>query len=171
MKKILVIVLALCFFTASAQALTVSEFVERYNADVGKGFYTVYAREDWIEGDFWFVSGHDDRHMVILKIDSTSADHYTECRVVSVFVKHKPRVSVSTFMNNMSAALAAAFPDVPEDIRLAELMRCLRVRDQVLGYGFGDDAATPYHSEYFGEMVYQEETSYHTFLFNLPEDQ
>ena len=107
--------------------------------------------------------------MVILQFDATSADQLPDCRVVSVFVKHKPRVSVSTFMNNMSAALAAAFPDIPEEIRLSELMRCLRVRDQTLGYGFGDDAPTPYHSEYFGEMVYQEETSFHTFLFNIPE--
>lgn len=170
MKKILVLALVLCCLTASAQALTVSEFVDRYNTDIGKGFYTVYAREDWIEGDFWFVSGHDNRHMVILEFDPNSANQAADCSVLSVFVKHKPRVSVSTFINNMAAALGAAYPDVPEETRLSELVRCIRVRDQVLGYGFGDDAPAPYHSEFFGEMVYQEETDYHTFLFSLPED-
>ena len=170
MKKVLALVLLLCCLVGSAQALTVSEFVERYNADIGKGFYTVYAREDWIEKEFWFVSGHDERHMVILRFDPNSADQLPACRVVSVFVKHKPRVSVSTFINNMAAALGAAYPDIPEETRLTELVRCLRVRDQVLGYGFGDDAPAPYHSEIFGEMVYQEETDYQTFLFSLPEE-
>ena len=171
MKRILAVALLLCLLTTSAQALTVSEFVSGYNAAIGKGFYTAYIHDDLVQDDFLFTTGHDDRHMVILKLDRESADRVEDCRVIYVTVKHKPRVSVSTFMNNMSAALAAAYPDVPEDVRLSELVRCLCVRDGVLGYGFGDDAPTPYQSTYFGEMVYQEKTDYHTFLFRLPEEE
>lgn len=164
MKKILALALILCLFISSASALTVSEFCEAYNADIGEGFYRLHTREEYIQNDYWFVSGADERHTIAVQFDTSAADP-AQAEVICIIVRQKPRVSVSTFINNMAAALAAAYPDVSEDIRLAELVRCLRVRDNVFDLFYTDHQAVPYHSEYFGEMVYQEDGSYNTFLF------
>ena len=168
MRKVFALSLVLCILPLCAHALTVNEFMERYNPQIGKGFYNAYADEDLISGNHWFITGQDSRHMVVLEIDPESAERPTDCAVVNIFVRHKPRVSVSTFINNMSAVLAAVWPDVPEEVRLTELVNCLRVRDKVLGYSQSDDTAVPYHSEYFGEMVYQETSEYDTLLINVP---
>lgn len=171
MKKLFALVLCLCCLSGSASAVTVREFVDRYNAEVGEGFYTLRADENYISGEWWIVSGVDDRHIVGLQFQDTDSRDLADALVTSVAIKKKARVSVSTFINNAASAMAAAFPDVPEETRLAELLRCIRVRDKVLGYGPTDNAASPYNSEIFGQMVYQEENNYDTILFNLPEAQ
>lgn len=171
MKKFLSLFLILALFCPiCAQAVTVTEFVERYNADIGEGEYKVYLNEMLISGEWWFVSGTDSRQTVGVMFDTSAADP-AQAEVLSVTVRQTRRVSVSTFINNASAALAAVFPDVPEDIRLSELVRCLRVRDKVLGLYYTERQAVPYHSEYFGEMVYQEDQSYNTILFSPAVDQ
>lgn len=79
-------------------------------------------------------------------------------------------ISFILLLSNASA-MAAVFPDVPEEIRLAEIIRCMRVGDRDLSLYVTDTQAVPYHSEYFGEMVYQEETNQFTFLFSVPKEQ
>ena len=171
MKKLFSLILILVLLCpVCASAVTVSEFVERYDADIGKGDYKVYANELFISGSWWFVSGSDDRHTVGIEFDTSAADP-TQADVLCVTVRAKRRVSTSTFLNNASAALAAVFPDVSEDIRLSELVRCLRVRDKVLNLFYNEYQAVPYHSEYFGEMVYQEDLSYITLLFRPSVDE
>ncbi len=171
MKKLFSMILILALICpVCASAVTVSEFVERYNADIGEGEYNVYVNEMFISGEWWFVSGADSRHTVGVMFDTSAADP-AQAEILSVTVRQTRRVSVSTFINNASAALAAVFPDVPEDIRLSELVRCLRVRDKVLGLYYTERQAVPYHSEYFGEMVYQEDQSYNTILFSPASDQ
>lgn len=170
MKKILSLVLILCCLVGSAYALTVSEFVDRYNDAIGKGFYTVRANELYIEGDYWFVSGSDNRQMVILFIDKDSSDNALNYTVKSVLVRHKPRVSVGVFINNISSALAASFPDVPEDERLAEAMRCLATLDRDFADYSSSGTAYPWNTEHMGQFVYQEETEYQTFLFSMTDE-
>lgn len=165
MKKIIALLLVLLMIPITSQAVTVTEFVEAYNADIGKGWYDVHVNEMLISGDWWFVSGTDSRHTVALQYD-TSAEDPAQAEVLCVTVRQTRRVSVSTFINNAASAMAALYPDVPEDIRLSELIRCLRVRDKVLNLDFSEHQAVPYHSEYFGEMVYQEDASYNTLLFS-----
>ena len=171
MKRIVIFVISLILLLSNASALTVSEFVERYNKELGEGYYTVYSRMDYVQDGFLFATGTDDRHMVILQIDFDTADSLDNAKVEKVFIRMKARVKPSTFMNNISSAMAAVFPDVPEEIRLAEIIRCMRVGDRDLGLYVTDTQAVPYHSEYFGEMVYQEETNQFTFLFSVPKEQ
>ena len=67
----------------------------------------------------------------------------------------------------ISAALAAAYPDIPEDERLAEAMRAVRYGDYVLGFSYVWTSPAPYKSAHMGEFVYQEETDYQTLLINV----
>lgn len=167
MKKVCILTLVLCILTSTASALTVSEFCERYNDAIGEGFYTVRMDESCIQNDYWFVSGTDTRQMVILTIDKTSSDTPSDYMVKSVLVRHKPRVSVGVFMNNIAASLAAAFPDVPEDERLADTMRCLGLLDSYFADYYSSGTAYPLNTEHMGQLVYQETTDYDTFLFSL----
>ena len=80
-------------------------------------------------------------------------------------------VSVGVFINNICAALAAAFPDTPEEERLAEAMRCIRNGDQRFGTGYFQDDPVPFNTANMGQFVYQEEITYHTFLFSIPDAQ
>ena len=169
MKKLLSLFLALLLLPVSAHALTIGQFAERFNADVDKGFHAALWKE-YIMDDVWFLSGSDQRNIVAVVFDPSSAEKPEDCIVKSIALKHKPRVSVAVFINNIGAALAAAYPDIPEDERLAEAMRCLRIGDQVFGLGYFQDDPIPYNTAHMGQFVYQEALDYHTFLFSIPAD-
>ena len=168
MKRIVALLLAAICLCGSAGAITVSEFAERYNADIGKGFHATLW-EEYIVDSAWFLSDSDQRNLVIVTFDPASAEDPKDCTVTAVALRHKPRVSVAVFLNNVCAALAAAFPDVSEEERLAEAMRCFRCGDQVHGLGYFQDDPVPYDTAHMGQFVYQEETDWHTFLFSMPE--
>lgn len=168
MKKTVAMFLILLLLTGCASAVTVSEFVERYNQDIGDGFRAVLW-DEYISKDVWFLSASDQRNVVAVMFDPDSADDPRDCTVTAVCLKHKPRVSVGVFINNIAAALAATFPEIPEEERLAEALRCLRTGDKVFGTGYFQDDPIPYNTEHMGQFVYQEEDSYHTFLYSLSE--
>ena len=168
MKKVFAFALVLVILAGlvvSAQALTVAEFVERFNVENGDG-WPVALEPIGLLDDFWWVST-DQRGPIAVQFDPASADDPKDCTVLRIFVRHKPRVSVAVFMNNISAALAAAYPDIPEDERLAEAMRAVRYGDFVLGFSYVWTAPAPYRSAHMGEFVYQEETDYQTLLINV----
>lgn len=166
MKRLFALTLALVLIclAGSASAVTVSEFVERYNAAIGDGF-RVYLMDIGLDDDFWWV-GTDERGPVAVQFDKESAADPKDCTVIRVFIRHKPRVSVGVFINNISAALAAVYPEIPEDERLAEAMRAIRSGDYVLGNGYIWTSPAPYNSDHMGQFVYQEETDYQTLLIN-----
>lgn len=165
MKRFLALVLILCCLAGSASALTVSEFVERFNVAVGDGWH-VYLQEIGLTNDFWWVNT-DNRGPIAVQFDPASAEDPKDCTVLRIFVRHKPRVSVGVFINNICAALAAAYPEIPEDVRMAEAMRAIRAGDYTLGFGYVWTAPAPYNSEKMGQFVYQEETDYQTLLIKV----
>lgn len=167
MKKALSLLMLSLFLMNSAYALTASEFVERFNQDIVEGF-RVFMREEYLEDNVWFLTGMDSRNIVAIMLDLESAETPEDCAITAVALKHKPRVSVGVFINNIAAALAATFPEIPEEERLAEAMRCLRTGDKVFGTGYFQDDPIPYNTARMGQFVYQEEDSFHTFLYSLP---
>lgn len=166
MKKasVLLIVLAL-LISGSASALTVSEFTARYNAEIGEGFH-LPLWEQYIQNNTWFLSGADMRDMVIVVFDPSSAEKPADCTITSVALKHKPRVSISVFLNNISAAVAAFYPDIPESERLADIMHCITHGDHLLGYGYSPDGPIAWNPAHMVQFVYQEKSDYYTFLFS-----
>lgn len=165
MKRVFALVLILCCLVSTASAVTVSEFVQRFNDENGDG-WPVYLEPIGLSDDFWWVST-DQRGPIAVQFDPASAEKPEDCTVLRIFVRHKPRVSVAVFINNISAALAAAYPEIPEDERLAEAMRAVRYGDYVLGFSYVWTAPAPYKSAHMGEFVYQEETDYQTLLINV----
>ena len=167
MKKVISIILLFLLLTGSASAITVSEFVERYNQRVGKGFYTAYMNQDNIIDNTWFITGPDTRQMVALKLVPDFSNDPTQAIIETIFIRQTRRVSISTFINNTVSALSAAFPDISEETIMVEIVKCLRTRDNLFGYEYTEEAAIPYHSPVFGEMVYQESSSNNTILVNV----
>lgn len=162
MKKVFCVALVVCLLFTSAHALTVEEFVHRFNEAVGEGF-PLWLTNSVNASNVWFLTT-DERAPVAVQFDPLSAPEPKNCRILFVFVRIKPRISVGVFMNNISAAMAAVHPEIPEDERLSEAMRALMAGDNVLGYGHVWDAPAPYNSEHMGQLVYEETSTWRTFL-------
>ena len=169
MKKILSVILFLSLVISSASALTLSDFVERYNEQKGKGS-PIYIRDQFVFDDTIFLTGYEERDRVIAIFVPGSSESLKDCTIKSIALKHKPRCQPSVFLTNIAAAVAAAYPDIPEDERLAEIFRSLRQSEYFFGYSYWPEAPVPYNTEHMGQFVYQEEVSYLTFLFSVPED-
>ena len=169
MKKIIAALLISVMISGSASALTVSDFVERYNKAVGKGSI-ISSREQFISDNVWMLSGFEERDMVIAVFNPKSAENPKDCNITSIALKHKPRCKPSVYLTNIAAAVEAVFPDIPETERLSDILRTMRQSEYYFGYSYWPKAPVPYNTEHMVQFVYQEETDYYTFLFSIPED-
>lgn len=170
MKKILSILVASLFLFSTASAMTLSQFVERYNEYKGKGS-PVSIHEQFVSENTIFLSRYEERDMVIAIFNPESSDQLENRTIKSIALKHKPRCAPSVFLTNIAAAVAAVYPDIPEEERMAEIFRTLRQSEFFFGNSYWMESPVPYNTEHMGQFVYYEEINYYTFLFTFPEDQ
>lgn len=166
MKKLLALTLALAVILAAvpASALTVREFVQLYNEAVGKGFHlypeTVYMKKSANE---WFLEP-DERCPVVVVYEPVDGADPLDYPVMGAYIRHKPRVSLAVFLNNVSAMVAAVYPDVPEDERMAWIMRAMIEGDRVESFGYFWEHPVITITDNLGMFVYEEATDYQTFF-------
>lgn len=166
MKKLLSVILAITLIlsAAPASALTVREFVRLYNVAVGEGFHlypqTVYMKPAEKE---WFLEP-DQRGPVVVMYEPVDGADPLDYLVRGAYIRHKPRVSVGVFLNNVAAAAAALCPEIPEAERLAAIMCAMIKGDNESGYGYFWDHPVITLSESMGMIVYEETTEYQTFF-------
>jgi len=170
MKKALSVLLILLLLSGSASAMTVAQFVERYNDNKGEGS-PVIADEFYLINDVAVLTKSELRDVVCVTIIPGSAEKLEDCTITSAALKHKPRCNTSVFLTNIAAAVSAVYPEIPEQERFAEIVRTLRQSEYYFGNSYWPEAPIPYTTEHMGQFVYFEETDYYTFLFSFSQDQ
>lgn len=171
MKKAVSLILAalVIFLAVPASALTVPEFVERYNAAAGRGL-TLEANDALISGNnIWFLNMDEDC-LVAVMYNPLSALEAREYSITDVYVMCSPSSSVGAYVNAVGAALAAVYPDVPEETRLYSAMMAMRAGESVWGMRQRWTQPVVFKSEAMGDLVYQEKADRYTFLFGVPEE-
>ena len=166
MKRILIIACVFALLApVCASAVTVNEFVENYNAQIGKGMpvSTIWNSPD-PENNVWVLMSPYEGTFVIVIFDPESAENPEDCQVKSVCVRHKPRCSMAEFQAAAQTALAVMYPDVGEETRNAAISQCMA--KSIFMFGEAPKQAMPYNTDIFGQMIYQETLEYDTFLFN-----
>lgn len=154
----------LCCLLASADALTVREFVDRYNENCGESYKLT---PDWFppedEDTIWFLSNYSTSgDTIAVYIDRASADDPMDYLIETIFVRHKPRTSVGRFMAMSDLSMQAAFPDMDPEQR-ARIILDSMMHSEIL---FGETPENPIANnvEAIGQFVYQETVEYDTFM-------
>lgn len=169
MKRIIsfaVVLLMLSPFCANA--LTVKEFVEAYNAQIGEGMTvsTLWNQPD-PDNHVWFLMSLYEGTFVAIMYTPNGADQPEDCQVEAVFVRHKPRCSMAEFQAAAQTALAVIYPSISAEIRNAAICQCMA--NSIFVFGEAPKNPMPYNTAEFGQMVYQETLEYDTFMFNAPD--
>ena len=166
MRKVITFVLtfSLCCLLASADALTVREFVDRYNENCGESYKLT---PDWFppedEDSIWFLSNYSTSgDTIAVYIDRAGAENPMDYLVETIFVRHKPRTSVGRFMAMADLFMQAAFPEMPPEQR-AKIILDSMTHSEIL---FGEAPENPIANNVnqIGQFVYQETIEYDTLL-------
>ena len=166
MRKVITFALALflCCLLVPASALTVQEFVDRYNANCGESYKLT---PDWFpleDGDnIWFLSAYSySGNTVAVYVNRTEADDPMEYTIETIFVRHKPRTSVGRFMAMADLSMQAAFPDMPPEQRAKIILDSMKHSEILFGEAPEDPIAN--NVDAIGQFVYQETIEYDTFM-------
>ena len=151
------------------QALTVKAFVERYNAATGRGFALEANDYFIVKNNTWFLNTDQDC-LVAVTYDPMSAIMSQDYEIKSVFVARTPSSSVGAYVNAICAAVAAVYPDVPEETRLYSIMMTLRAGESIWGMRQRWTQPVAFNTEAMGQFVYQENSDRFIFLFNVSEE-
>ena len=160
MKKCMVVLAVLLLYAvqsiAPALALTVEEFVQRYNENCGESFHL---RMDWFSPDeernIWFLlASTRDGDSVSVQYDPQSAENPEQCLIKKIFVMHKPRTSVGRFVARADLALKAAYPDMDPEARARIIIGAMEHAEILFGESPAD--AIAYNVDEIGQFVYQE---------------
>ena len=171
MKKLFAVILALAVILAAvpASALTVTEFVERYNAATGHGF-NLEMNDYFIMDNNTWVLDTDQDCLVGVFYDPLSSFDSASYKVTGVVVARSTKASVGTFMNAIGAALEAVYPDEPETVRLYSVVMAMRAGDSVWGMGQRWTRPVAFNTEHMGQFVYQEKSDRFMFMFDVVEE-
>ena len=166
MKKLFALVLALAVILAAvpASALTVGGFVKLYNKAVGNGS-PLYPDTALISepNKVWFLES-DTRCQVAVLYNPVDGADPLNYPVTAACVIRRSNGSVGVFLNSINAAMAALYPEIPEEERMAEITRSLIEGVRVRSYSDTWDESVYYVTTHMGLFTYQEKDGTQTFL-------
>ena len=165
-KAICMVLCVLLIFgiICNASALTINEFVERYNKSCGESYKLT---PDWFppeENDkIWFLSAYSysGDSISVLFVRNEKADPM-QYQIDTVFVRHKPRTSVGRFVSMADLCMAAVFPEMDPTERARIILDCM-MHSEIL---FGEAPESPIANNVagIGQFVYQETVEFDTLL-------